>query len=153
MRLENKVALITGGGSGIGAATARLFAREGAKVVVTGRRPEPIETVASEIGGVSVAGDTSDPAHAKEAVAAAVSAFGGLDVVVAAAGRGGFPGAVAHSSPTAAIWRWNSPARCFLPTSPRHWTCPSAASRNSFARDWVEPCNARTKPFQYRARR
>jgi meso-butanediol dehydrogenase / (S,S)-butanediol dehydrogenase / diacetyl reductase len=88
MRLENKVALITGGGTGVGAAAARLFAREGAKVVVTGRRPEPIGAVADEIGGVSVAGDTSDPAHATEAVAAAVSNFGGLDVVVASAGIG-----------------------------------------------------------------
>ena len=88
MRLENKVALITGGGSGVGAAVARLFAHEGAKVVVTGRRREPIEAVAAEIAGVSVAGDTSDPAHASEAVAAAVSAFGCLDVVVASAGMG-----------------------------------------------------------------
>jgi NAD(P)-dependent dehydrogenase (short-subunit alcohol dehydrogenase family) len=88
MRLENKVALITGGGTGVGAAAARLFAREGAKVVVTGRRPEPIAAVAAEVGGVSVAGDTSDPAHAAEAVAAALSAFGGLDVVVASAGIG-----------------------------------------------------------------
>ena len=88
MRLENKVALISGGGSGIGAATARLFAAEGAKVVVTGRRPEPIERVAAEVEGVAVAGDTTDPAHAAEAVAAAVSTFGGLDVVVANAGIG-----------------------------------------------------------------
>jgi meso-butanediol dehydrogenase/(S,S)-butanediol dehydrogenase/diacetyl reductase len=88
MRLENKVALITGGGSGVGAAVARLFTREGAKVIVTGRRPEPIAAVAAEVDGVSVAGDTSDPAHAAEAVAAAVSAFGGLDVVVTSAGVG-----------------------------------------------------------------
>jgi NAD(P)-dependent dehydrogenase (short-subunit alcohol dehydrogenase family) len=88
MRLEDRVALITGGGSGIGAAAARLFAREGAKVVVTGRRPEPIAAVAAEVAGVSVPGDTSDPGHAAEAVAAAVSAFGGLDVVVACAGLG-----------------------------------------------------------------
>ncbi len=86
MRLENKVALITGGGSGIGAAAARLFAREGPKIVVTGRRPEPIAAVAAEVGGVAVAGDTSDPAHVAEAVAAAVSTFGGLDVVVTSAG-------------------------------------------------------------------
>lgn len=88
MRLENKVAIITGGGSGIGAAAARLFAREGAKIVVTGRRPEPIAAVAAEVGGVAVAGDTSDPAHVAEAVAVAVSTFGGIDVVVASAGGG-----------------------------------------------------------------
>ena len=93
MRLENKVALITGGGSGIGAATARLFAREGAKIVVTGRRPQPIAAVAAEVGGVAVAGDTSDPAHVAEAVAAAVSNFGGIDVVVTSAG-GGHEGSV-----------------------------------------------------------
>jgi meso-butanediol dehydrogenase / (S,S)-butanediol dehydrogenase / diacetyl reductase len=88
MRLENKVALITGGGTGVGAAVARMFTREGAKVVVTGRRPEPIEAIAREVGGVAVAGDTSDRAHAHEAVAAAVDTFGGLDVVVASAGMG-----------------------------------------------------------------
>jgi meso-butanediol dehydrogenase / (S,S)-butanediol dehydrogenase / diacetyl reductase len=93
MRLANKVALISGGGSGIGAAAARLFAAEGAKVLVTGRRPGPIETVAAEVNGLAVAGDTSDPAHTAEAVAAAVATFGGLDVVVANAGVG-FGGSV-----------------------------------------------------------
>ena len=93
MRLEGKVALISGGGTGIGAATARLFAAEGAKVVVTGRRAEPIQAIAADVGGVAVSGDTSDPTHAGEAVAAAVGTFGGLDVVVANAGLG-FGGAV-----------------------------------------------------------
>lgn len=54
MRLEDKVAIITGGGTGIGAAAPRLFAREGAKIVVTGRRLEPIAAVAAEVGGVAV---------------------------------------------------------------------------------------------------
>jgi meso-butanediol dehydrogenase/(S,S)-butanediol dehydrogenase/diacetyl reductase len=88
VRLEGKVAIISGGGTGIGAATARLFAREGASVVVTGRRREPIEEVAAEVKGLAVAGDTTDPSHATEAVAAAVATFGGLDVLVANAGIG-----------------------------------------------------------------
>lgn len=87
-RLVGKVALVSGGGTGIGAATARLFAREGASVVVTGRRPDPIEAVATEIGGTAVAGDISDPAHAAEAVDTAVRTFGALDIVVANAGIG-----------------------------------------------------------------
>ncbi len=102
MRLKNKVALITGGGTGIGAATARLFASEGASVVVTGRRSAPIEAVASEVGGVAVSGDTSDPAHVEEAVATAISAYGGIDVVVASAGVG-FEGAVADLDVD--VWR------------------------------------------------
>ncbi|MEX0984700.1 MAG: SDR family oxidoreductase [Actinomycetota bacterium] len=88
MRLEDKVAIITGGGTGIGAATARLFAREGAKIVVTGRRPEPIAAVAAEVGGVPIAGDTGDPAHAVAAVGAAISTFGGIDVLITSAGGG-----------------------------------------------------------------
>ena len=94
MRLTGKVAIISGGGTGIGAATARLFAREGAKVVVTGRRPEPLEAVAAETGGRAVPGDVTVPGQAETAVAAALEAFGGLDVVVANAGIG-FGGAVA----------------------------------------------------------
>ena len=93
-RLDGRVAMVSGGGTGIGAATARLFASEGAKVVVTGRRPEPIEAVAVEVDGRAVAGDTSDDEHVRDAVATAFDAFGGLDVVVANAGLG-FGGATA----------------------------------------------------------
>jgi NAD(P)-dependent dehydrogenase (short-subunit alcohol dehydrogenase family) len=85
-RLANKIALITGGGSGIGAAAARRFAVEGASVVVTGRRLEPIKAVAAEIGGLAVAGDTNDAEHLAAAVSTAVAHFGGLDIVVASAG-------------------------------------------------------------------
>jgi meso-butanediol dehydrogenase / (S,S)-butanediol dehydrogenase / diacetyl reductase len=88
-RLEGRVALITGGGSGIGAATARVFAREGARVAVTGRRPGPIEAVAAATGGLAVCGDVRDDQHVTAAVEAAVGRFGGLDVVVANAGVGG----------------------------------------------------------------
>jgi meso-butanediol dehydrogenase/(S,S)-butanediol dehydrogenase/diacetyl reductase len=93
-RLDGRVAIVSGGGTGIGAATARLFASEGAKVVVTGRRPEPIEAVAVEIDGRAVPGDTSDDERVRDAVATAVGAFGGLDLVVANAGLG-FGGATA----------------------------------------------------------
>ncbi len=94
MLLEGKVALITGGSSGIGAATARRFAREGARIIVTGRRPEPLAAVATEVGGVAVAGDTSDPRHVTEAVTAAIDTFGGIDVLVTCTGTA-IDGAVA----------------------------------------------------------
>ena len=88
MKLDGKVAIISGGGTGIGAAIARRFAAEGAKVTVTGRRPEPLERVAAEVGGLAVPGDASDVTHATSAVEETVEAFGGLDVVVANAGIG-----------------------------------------------------------------
>jgi meso-butanediol dehydrogenase / (S,S)-butanediol dehydrogenase / diacetyl reductase len=85
-QLTGRVAVVTGGGSGIGAAIARRFTSEGARVVVTGRRREPLEYLAAELDGIAVPGDTADPAHADEVVDAAVAAFGGIDVVVANAG-------------------------------------------------------------------
>lgn len=88
MRLDEKVAIVTGGGAGIGAAIARRFATEGASVLVTGRRPGPIEELARETGGVALAGDVADPAHVAQAVATALDRFGGLDIVVANAGVG-----------------------------------------------------------------
>jgi len=85
-RLQGRVALITGGGTGIGAATARRFAAAGAHVTVTGRRPGPIEAVAAEVGGLAVSGDIADPGHCREAVAYTLERFGSLDILVANAG-------------------------------------------------------------------
>lgn len=87
--LDGKVVVITGGGTGIGAATARRYASEGAKVVVLGRRLEPLQTVAAETGALPIATDASDGAQVRAALAQVVSEFGGIDVVVANAGGHG----------------------------------------------------------------
>jgi NAD(P)-dependent dehydrogenase (short-subunit alcohol dehydrogenase family) len=87
--LGGKVALVTGGGTGIGAAVASRFRDEGADVVIMGRRAEPLDEVAGRTGAVAVAGDAADPKAVQRAVRTAVDRFGGLDVVVANAGGGG----------------------------------------------------------------
>ena len=85
-RLAGRKIIITGGASGIGRSTARLFAREGAAVTVLDRSDEAAATVAKEIGGTAVAVDVSDPASVANAVAAAAAAMGGIDGLVNAAG-------------------------------------------------------------------
>lgn len=92
--------LITGGGSGIGAATARRMARDGWGVCVSGRRAEPLEAVAAEAGGIAAPADTSDPAGAQAALDAALERFGRLDALVCSAGTGA-AGAVADQTPEA----------------------------------------------------
>ena len=94
MRLTGKTAFITGGNSGIGLATARLFIAEGAKVVITGRNKETLRAAAGELGPnlLALEADTRDPTSIDRAVTAAVKAFGKLDVVFANAGiAGGTP--------------------------------------------------------------
>lgn len=85
-RFAGKVALITGGGSGIGAASAKRIADEGGKVVVIGRREAPLRAVADACGGHAVIGDTASLDDLARAVAEAEERFGGLDVLVANAG-------------------------------------------------------------------
>jgi meso-butanediol dehydrogenase / (S,S)-butanediol dehydrogenase / diacetyl reductase len=86
MRLEGKTAIVTGGGTGIGAAIAKRFREEGANVVVSGRRQEPLEEVAMETGAIPIQSDASDSAQVKALVAETIERFGGLDIVVANAG-------------------------------------------------------------------
>ena len=95
--------LITGGGSGIGAAIARRMAAEGFDVCVMGRRREPLEAVAAEVGGIAFAGDTSDPEATREAVAECIERFGRLDGLAISAGAGA-SGAVAEQT----VERWNA---------------------------------------------
>jgi NAD(P)-dependent dehydrogenase (short-subunit alcohol dehydrogenase family) len=101
-RFLGKVALVTGGGTGIGAAIARAFAADGANVVVMGRRSEPLEQVASEIDGLTVSGDASNEVDARRAVRAACERLGRLDVLVANAGGGPTAAATATDG---SMWR------------------------------------------------
>lgn len=88
MRLQGKVALVTGAGGGFGEGIARLFAAEGATVVCADLRSEAASTVAGDIGAAAVAieGDVSRGPDVQAMVDAAVSSFGGLDIVVNNAG-------------------------------------------------------------------
>ena len=88
--LQGKVALVAGGGTGIGRATAELFAAEGARVAVMGRRPEPLEETAAAIraaggAGLAVPGDVGSEADVARLVETAVREWGGVDVLVNAA--------------------------------------------------------------------
>ena len=85
---EKRKVLITGGSSGIGAATAEEFAARGFLVAVTGRDSRALDHVARVTGGVSIPGDLREPGCPRRVVDAAAVALGGLDVVVSNAGVG-----------------------------------------------------------------
>ncbi|MFN8177160.1 MAG: glucose 1-dehydrogenase [bacterium] len=89
-RLDGKVALVTGGGSGIGRAIAEAFVAAGARVVLLGRRRALLEERAASLGGakhaVPLAGDVTKAADRARCLATARDSFGGLDVLVNCAG-------------------------------------------------------------------
>jgi NAD(P)-dependent dehydrogenase (short-subunit alcohol dehydrogenase family) len=93
MASNGKVALVTGGGSGIGKASALALAREGFALVVAGRRPEPLDAVVAEIEqmqgkAIGVPTDVSDPASVEALFAKTKATFGRLDVLFNNAGFG-----------------------------------------------------------------
>jgi NAD(P)-dependent dehydrogenase (short-subunit alcohol dehydrogenase family) len=90
-QMQDKVAIVTGGGTGIGEAICRKFAREGAKVVVNGLPDDPISDVVTAIlndGGVAIpfAGDVSDETQARACIDAAIDEYSRLDVLINNAG-------------------------------------------------------------------
>jgi rhamnose utilization protein RhaD (predicted bifunctional aldolase and dehydrogenase)/NAD(P)-dependent dehydrogenase (short-subunit alcohol dehydrogenase family) len=95
--LARQVAVITGGASGIGAATARAMAREGAEVAILDRDLEAAKAAAKKIGGkaLAVECDVTDPKSVRSAFDAVVSTFGGVDIVVSNAGAA-WQGAIGH---------------------------------------------------------
>ncbi|OWV71077.1 short-chain dehydrogenase [Rhizobium sp. R634] len=106
--LKDKIAIVTGASSGIGRAAAKVFAREGAKLVINGRRQDALDAVVAEIeaeGGkaVAVAGDVRDEALQARLVDAALSRFGRLDIAFNNAGSIGEMGPV--SGLTLEGWR------------------------------------------------
>ena len=93
MRLDGKVAIITGGTGGIGEATARLFLELGASVMVVGRSEEKLGETRTRLGDMGPLStymtDATDEAGTEGAIAATLAAFGGLDIMVANAGNEG----------------------------------------------------------------
>ncbi|MFF4602947.1 SDR family NAD(P)-dependent oxidoreductase [Streptomyces sp. NPDC001339] len=83
---EQRVVIVTGGGTGIGAATARLLRASGHEVVISGRRPEPLHRLAEETGALAHPADAADPEAVQGLVDAAVSTYGRLDGLVLNAG-------------------------------------------------------------------
>src|ERR1700754_2335171 len=89
MKLKGKTALITGGNSGIGLATARLFAKEGARVAITGRNRATLQSAVAQIGSgcIPIEVDLQDIRAMEQSVERVGNEFGQLDILVANAAR------------------------------------------------------------------
>jgi len=96
MRLKNKIAIITGGGTGIGLSCAKLFCQEGARVVIFGRRKDRLQEAVAEIGdpALAVSGDITCDEDIKRLVEITVSTYGRVDILVNNAGI--FTGSPVH---------------------------------------------------------
>jgi NAD(P)-dependent dehydrogenase (short-subunit alcohol dehydrogenase family) len=104
-QLIDTVAIITGAESGMGAATARRFAREGARLVLVGLRADPLRRLADDLDGVALAGDAADTQVMRAAVVEAMTRYGRLDVLITCAGHATFGEADALGEVTDERWQ------------------------------------------------
>src|SRR5262252_7441612 len=103
LELRGKVALVTGSSRGIGLATAKAFAAEGCRIMLSARSAEPLHDAEAALRGTGAtvtahAADVADPADAARLIDAAVAAYGGIDVLVNNVGGGGGGARIADSS-------------------------------------------------------
>src|SRR2546426_12316312 len=103
MRFSGKTALITGGGTGIGAAVARRLVSEGANVAIMGRRSEPLRAVADDVGCFVVQADAADAHAVRGALAEIHGRFGPVDILVANAGGHGVGPTISMTDQTWAL--------------------------------------------------
>lgn len=106
--LRDKVAIITGASSGIGRATAKLFALEGARIVVAARRQRELDELVDEVTGAggsaaALAGDVGDEAFSKGLIEVAIERFGGLDIAFNNAGTLG----AMRATPDVTVQEWD----------------------------------------------
>lgn len=108
MNLSNAKVLITGGSSGIGAETARLFVSKGAKVAIAGRNGARLQAVATETGAVPIIADVTDPSDVARMTEETIAALGGYNVLINNAGYG-YMAPLADIDPAQfeAVWRTN----------------------------------------------
>jgi NAD(P)-dependent dehydrogenase (short-subunit alcohol dehydrogenase family) len=114
MKLQNKVAVVTGGANGIGAALCRRFVAEGARVVIADREFDKAQTLAAELGALAVQTDVSREADIINLVQQANQAYGPIDLFCSNAGIGGPPGGIeAANAEWQQIWEINFMAHLY----------------------------------------